>query len=325
MRWTPSAERAAASGRLSPHEAVQLLQERRPGGLLGGEDVVAAVEQPQRAVRDQSRPARGPARWAPGGRCGRARTRVGHCTRVACSSTSMLAKVSRNRTTFSVEVVARCRALNASQVARPSPGKNWAAKTCRYAGSSRRQATRPICRSSGGLLALLGRLRPGQPTPRVGADQDQPGHALRMPHGVRDGHRAALREADQREPLEPRRVHHQLEVLDPRVEVEGLDVPVRQPAATLVVADQPVSSRERVDPVRPDRALPLQVEVGQPVRRLDQRRPGSRRGVRDFDPVVGPAVPDLLRPPFSEPAASGGAEAPTTGSTAGSVTSPTKR
>jgi hypothetical protein len=57
--------------------------------------------------------------------------RVGQRTLAARADTSMLAKVSRKRTTFSVEVVARCKALKASQVSRDSSGRNWAANTWR--------------------------------------------------------------------------------------------------------------------------------------------------------------------------------------------------
>ena len=76
---------------------------------------------------------------------------------------------------------------------------------------------------------------------------------------------------------------------------KSLDLPVGHAAAALVVADQPVSGRELVDPVRPDRAGPLDVQVGQPVGRLDQRRAVSGEGVGDAHVVGRQAVADLLR------------------------------
>ena len=118
---------------------------------------------------------------------------------------------------------------------------------------------------------------------------------LRVTDRVGDGDCTALRQPEQREPLDTDRVHDELEVVDPGVEAEVVHVPVGQAAPTLVVADQPVPLGEAVEPVRPDQTVPLQFEVGQPVRRLDQWRSVAGFGVRDADAVRRDAVPDVLR------------------------------
>src|SRR5690606_6493058 len=56
----------------------------------------------------------------------------------------------------------------------------------------------------------------------------------------------------------------------------------------------PVTAGERAQPVSPDRALPVVVEVRQPVRGLDQRCAAAGCGVGDLGAVGGPAEADLL-------------------------------
>ena len=99
---------------------------------------------------------------------------------------------------------------------------------------------------------------------------------------------------EQREAVEPDGVDDELEVVDPVVEAEVVDVPVRQPAAPLVVADQRAAVGEALQPVPPDRVLEVVVEVGQPVGRLDEHRPRAHRGVGDAGAVGRRAEADRL-------------------------------
>ena len=142
-----------------------------------------------------------------------------------------------------------------------------------------------MSRSSAASSSSVGVDRPHEPAAPVGAGEDQVRNPLRVTDRVGDGDRTALRHPEQREPLDTDRVHDELEVVDPGVEAEVVHVPVGQAAPTLVVADQPVPLGEAVEPVRPDRAVPLQFEVGQPVRRLDQWRSVAGFGVGDADAV----------------------------------------
>ena len=111
-------------------------------------------------------------------------------------------------------------------------------------------------------------------------------HALRMTHGIFDGHRRALRDAQQRELLEPGGVRDAFEIRDLLVERELFVGPVGQPAAADVVAIQAVFAGEQREPVTPHRARPVELEVVQPVRGLEQRRPRARHRVGELDAVV---------------------------------------
>ena len=107
---------------------------------------------------------------------------------------------------------------------------------------------------------------PAQAPLGVGAEQDQMADPLRMTGRVGDRHRAALGHTEQREPLQAEVVDDGFEVLHEGVEREVVDVVRRQPAAPLVVADELAPPGEADEPVAPDRALPVVVEMGDPVR-----------------------------------------------------------
>ena len=82
--------------------------------------------------------------------------------------------------------------------------------------------------------------------PREAAVEDELADALGMPHRIGDRERAALRDAEQREALEPRRVDHAFEIAHEGLERDVVDVPVGQAVAARVIADQPVLGGERV-------------------------------------------------------------------------------
>ena len=130
-----------------------------------------------------------------------------------------------------------------------------------------------------GLAPILVGPGPLVPAPGVGAHQDQVAHPLRVSVGVGHGHRAALRQAQQREAVEVEGIDDPLQIVDEGVEGPLLDVVVRQPAAALVVADQRPGSGQALEPVAPHGAVPVVVEVGDPVGRPHQRRSLADRGV----------------------------------------------
>ncbi len=110
--------------------------------------------------------------------------------------------------------------------------------------------------------------------------------------GDRDG--APLRDPEQREPYQFQGVHHGFEVPDPRVERELFDRPVGESAAPLVVAHQRVVAGELPDPVPPDRAVAVKLEMAEPVGGLDQGWPAPGGRVGDAHAVAGGAEADLL-------------------------------
>lgn len=61
-------------------------------------------------------------------------------------------------------------------------------------------------------------------------------HPLWVPDRVADADRAALGDAEQGEPVQPGRIHNDLQVTDERVQGELVRMAVRQAAAALVVA-----------------------------------------------------------------------------------------
>src|SRR5215207_10982798 len=119
-------------------------------------------------------------------------------------------------------------------------------------------------------------------------------YAIRMAHRVGDRGGTALRQAQEREALQPGRIDYGLQILDPRVEREAIDFPVRETTASLVVAHHGSSPRQPLEPVPPDRAAPVELQMGQPVRSLDQGRSAGPGGVDGIRPLPGCAEPDLL-------------------------------
>src|SRR6516225_10880872 len=114
------------------------------------------------------------------------------------------------------------------------------------------------------------------------------------------GHRnpSALGNSKQREAVEPNCVDQLVEIAHPRSEREILDVPVREPIATLIVAEQRVVLCKLLDPVRPDRTLPLEFQMVKPIRGFDERWTVSAPGVGDVHSIFGYERPNLLRGHF---------------------------
>ncbi len=152
-----------------------------------------------------------------------------------------------------------------------------------------------------GVLQLHG-LRVGVVhCPPVRAVEDQAGESSPMARRVRDADGPALRHAHHREPFQPGGVGDGLEVGDPRFEAEVGDVPVRHPVAALVVADHGGDPAEVEQEMPPHRALPVVLEVAEPAGGEDQRRPAAVDGVGDARAVRAAAEPDVLRRRLARP------------------------
>src|SRR5205814_3984523 len=83
-------------------------------------------------------------------------------------------------------------------------------------------------------------------------------------------------------------------IADPGFERQLPDLPVREAAAALVIAQQQMVARDLVQPRAPHRALPVELEMAQPVGRLDERRPFAGERIGDAHAVDGGAEADLL-------------------------------
>jgi hypothetical protein len=110
--------------------------------------------------------------------------------------------------------------------------------------------------------------------------QNEMTDTLRMTHRVRDRYGTPLRDPQQREPLQPKHVDHGFEVAHESLERDVPSVPIREAVAAFVVTHKPVIPRERLQQVTPDRTAPVEFEMVQPVRRLEEHRsrPDGRIG-----------------------------------------------
>src|SRR5262245_54957469 len=122
-----------------------------------------------------------------------------------------------------------------------------------------------------------------------------------MPYRIRRAHGGPLRDAKQgNRLLWVNRRHHGLEILDPAIEGNVADVPIRHPGPPLVVAHEAEMVSEEANPMSPDGTLALDLEVGQPVGGLDQdgAGPGPGLGPGEPDAVRGPQIADDLTDPL---------------------------
>ena len=115
-----------------------------------------------------------------------------------------------------------------------------------------------------------------------------------MARRIRDRDGPALREAEDREMLEPELVDDGLEVPTMRLEREVVDVVIGEAVAPLVVAHECATLREADEPMPPHRALPVVVEVGDPVRGTHERRARTDRREREASAIVRRAELDVL-------------------------------
>ena len=113
-----------------------------------------------------------------------------------------------------------------------------------------------------------------EPAAGVGRVQDQAGDALGVARGVHDREGPALRDTEEVELREPGGVDHGLQVPHPRLERDVLDIPIREAAAALVVPDHRVPLAQSLEPVPPQRAVPIELEMGEPGRGAHERRSG---------------------------------------------------
>src|SRR5271166_1748985 len=100
-------------------------------------------------------------------------------------------------------------------------------------------------------------------------------HPFRAPHGIGDGHRAALGYPEERETLDANRVNDRLKVGHPGVERERDNVPVGHAVASRVVANERMLARQPAKDMAPNRAFPIVFKMVHPVARLNQEWPAA--------------------------------------------------
>ena len=200
---------------------------------------------------------------------------------------------SMRRAAFSGDVDTRCSSSNHCSCSGVASGMNRQVNTLQNAGLLSPHPRRIRLASARRASMLVRRAGVVQPR-RERAIQHEVRDALGVLHRVRNRDRAAAGDPEERKPIETRRVDHRFQIADPRVEAHIGDVALRHAIATLVVTDDAVVKRERGPPVPPDRAAPFEIEMRQPVRRLDERRSAADAGIGEAHAVARGAVPDFL-------------------------------
>jgi len=95
-----------------------------------------------------------------------------------------------------------------------------------------------------------------------------------MPGGVLHADRASLRNPEQCKAIQFQIVNDGLEIRDPFLERQIGYVPIGQAVAPLVEPDKQVVARQLAEHVAPDGAVPVVLEMVQPIRSLDERVSG---------------------------------------------------
>ncbi len=145
--------------------------------------------------------------------------------------------------------------------------------------------------------------RPAYAPTRVRTEEDQTGDSFGMPGRVRDGDGSALRNAKQREAFETEIVDDGLQILNPRLEREVVDVAIRQSTASLVVAHQcvPASNPTNQDArpgsasrSRDGRSSALHARAADRYRRSCTRGADDPASCRSGSPGAAPRVPTTV-------------------------------
>ena len=238
------------------------------------------------ATPDLPRMARRGRRW----HAGRGRE---HAAAAACARRRCRQMRSSAESALSGVSVRRCSSLNQSICSRLAPGMNRLVNIWRKNGSSWPQPWR-ISTEIASRLAISAAL------PRARHPRTYPPQITRP--ATFSGWRSAY-STDRAQPCEipsrtkrsrPSRLHDTLEIVDESLEGNVLADRVGKTVQAAVVADEREAAGQRIDPVAPYRALPIEVEMRHPVRGPHDRRAGSADGIGDAGAVAALDVAYLL-------------------------------
>ena len=145
------------------------------------------------------------------------------------------------------------------------------------------------------FLDVLSRWIALHPSARKRSVEDQVADAIRVSRRVGDRQPGSLTASEQDELLEPRRIDDRLEVAKAGVERQVFDVPLREAAASSVIARQGVVSGQLGKARRPDRAFPIVFQMVEPGRDLEHRWSAASPGIGEAHAVEGVAEAYLCR------------------------------
>ena len=112
--------------------------------------------------------------------------------------------------------------------------------------------------------------------------------------GVGDGGGTTLRNSEEGETVEGERVNDGLKVTHPRVEGNIRDVAIGEAGPAFVVADEAEILGQILEEMTPDGALPIELEVVEPVGGFDEERAVAHCRVGDAEAVIGCGEADVL-------------------------------
>src|SRR5262245_31443021 len=120
-----------------------------------------------------------------------------------------------------------------------------------------------------------------------------------MPGCVSDGDRRALREPEYRRALDTSGVEDDAEIREEVLHPETGRIPVGESVAACVITDQAVAAAECRQPVSPDGARVIELEMTEPVRDLDEGRTLAKPRMGEACPVgsAGLAPSQFRHPP----------------------------
>src|SRR5262249_6148847 len=114
---------------------------------------------------------------------------------------------------------------------------------------------------------------------------------------VGHGHRRALRETDHGRAAHAGRVDDGAELGDEVGEANRRRLALRKAGAARIVADEAMVADQALEPVLPDRTIPVELEVIEPVGRLDERWRVAETRIGEASAVAGRAELRALRAP----------------------------
>ncbi len=119
--------------------------------------------------------------------------------------------------------------------------------------------------------------------------------AIRVPRRIGDRQPGSLAASEQDELLESRRIDDRFEIAKAGVKRQVFDVPLREAAASPVIARQGVVSGQLGKARPPDWAFPIVFQMVEPRRDFEHRRSAASLGIGEAHAIEGVAETYLCR------------------------------
>jgi len=144
------------------------------------------------------------------------------------------------------------------------------------------------------VLRFLNVIQIAEASPAATSVQNKMGNPLRIADSVCQSRRAAISHSEQNEPINSRSFNNRLQVFDVSLEGKFHMIAVGQAAATEIIANERVASRQQQKPRTPNRC-PVELKMVNPVRNPDQRRSCAANRIGNVGAIATLAKANLLR------------------------------